>query len=128
MRHARNLRGGLGVFLSGMILASAGCTHNYYYGNAVPVCGPTALPGTVANGAVCEVPTQVDGGSLVAQGAGRSTVVTGTPVLSGPRPPRVVVSRPSSAGPFGRWQRVHPDTGLATTRVEGAYDEGTVSR
>jgi hypothetical protein len=111
-----------------MILGSAGCTHNYYYGNAVPVCGPTTVPSTVANGAVCEVPTQVDGGSLVAQGAGRSTIVAGAPIYAGARPPRVVVSSPSGGSGIGRWQRANNDSSLARTRVEGALDDSTVDR
>jgi hypothetical protein len=128
MRHARFLRGGLAVVLAGWILGSLGCTHNHYYGNAIPVCGPTTVPGTVANGAVCEVPTQVGGGSLVAQGQGRSTIVSGVPMNSGVRAPRVVVSEPSDGPRFGRWHRADPDTGLATTRVEGAYDDSTTNR
>ncbi len=40
MRHARLLRGGLGVFLFGWILSVVGCTHNHYYGTGVPVCRP----------------------------------------------------------------------------------------
>lgn len=128
MRHARFFRRSLGVFVAGLALGSVGCTHNYYYGNAVPVCGPTALPSTVANGSVCEVPTQVGGGSVIAQGAGRSTIVSGAPLFSGSRPPRVVVSEPRAGSRFGRWQRADPDAGLATTRVEGAYDDATTNR
>lgn len=132
MRHARLLRGGLGVFLFGWILSVVGCTHNHYYGPGVPVCGPptVAVPATVTNGAVCEVPTQtqVDGGSVVAQGAGRSTIVSSTPIYSGSQTPRVVVSEPRSGSRFGRWQRAHPDGGLATTRVEGAYNDTTTNR
>ncbi|WP_406696136.1 hypothetical protein V5E97_34600 [Singulisphaera sp. Ch08] len=130
MRHARFLRGGLGVFFLGLVLSLAGCTHNHYYGPGVPICGPTpvAVPATVTNGAVCEVPTQVGGGSVVAQGAGRSTIVSGVPVYSGATTPRVVVSEPSSSSRFGRWQRASPDAGLATTRVEGAYNDTTTNR
>jgi hypothetical protein len=130
MRHARFLRGGLGVFLVGGSLSSVGCTHNHYYGSAVPVCGPTAVavPATASNGAVCEVPTQVGGGSLVTQGTGRSTIVSGAPNYSGAKAPRVVVSEPDSGLRLGRWQRANPDAGLATTRVEGAYDDATTNR
>jgi hypothetical protein len=130
MRHARFVRRGLGVFLVGWSLSSVGCTHNHYYGSAVPVCGPTAVavPATVSNGAVCEVPTQVGGGSLVTQGTGRATTVSGAPGYSGAQAPRVVVSEPNSGLRLGRWQRANPDAGLATTRVEGAYDDTTINR
>lgn len=130
MRHARLLRGGLGVFLLGWVLSLVGCTHNHYYGPGVPVCGPTAVavPATVTNGAVCEVPTQVDGGSVVAQGSGRTTIVSGVPIYSGTQAPRVVVSEPNAGSRFGRWQRANPDAGLATTRVEGAYNDTTTNR
>ncbi|SIO62344.1 hypothetical protein SAMN05444166_7018 [Singulisphaera sp. GP187] len=130
MRHARLFQGGLGVFLLGWVLSLVGCTHNHYYGPGVPVCGPTpvAVPATISNGAVCEVPTQVqvDGGSVVAQGSGRSTIVSGVPVYSGATAPRVVVSEPSSSPRFGRWQRANPE--MATTRVEGAYNDSTTNR
>lgn len=131
MRHARFFRGGLGVFLAGWSMSSVGCTHNHYYGPSVPVCGPTAVavPATVPNGAVCEIPTQVEGGRLLSQGTGRSTIVSGAPAYSGAPAPRVVVSEPSSGLRLGRrWHRANPDSGLATTRVEGAYDDSTTSR
>jgi hypothetical protein len=129
MRHARFLRGGLGVFLVGWSFGSVGCTHNHYYGAAVPVCGPSpvAVPATVSNGAVCEVPTQVDGG-LVTQGTGRATIVNSAPSYSGSQAPRVVVSQPSSGLRLGRWQRANPESGLATTRVEGALNDSTTNR
>ena len=38
MRHARRWRAGLGVLLAGWAGLS-GCTHNHYYGAALPVCG-----------------------------------------------------------------------------------------
>ena len=121
MRRARFPRAGLALLLTGLT-ASTGCTHNYYYGNAVPVCTPGAVvvPGAAPYGSVCEVPTQVGGGTVVAQGPVRSTVI-------GPMPPRVVVSEPGTRPRFG-WQRSDPESGLATTRVEGAIDEPTISR
>jgi hypothetical protein len=127
MRRARLVRWGLAVGTAGLVVSSAGCTHNYYYGNAIPACGPvTTAPATVANGAVCEVPTQVIGGGVVAGGSG-TPVVNSAPVLSGPRRPQVVVSTPSGSR-LRRWQRTDPDAGLATTRVEGAYDDTTTNR
>ena len=130
MRHARFLRGALGVVLAGWLLGSLGCTHNYYYGNAVPACGPSvAVPATTANGAICEVPTQVTGGGqLVAQGQGRATIVQGAPIYAAPRSPRVVVSEPAGSPRSRRWQRSDPDAGLATTRVEGDYNDPTTNR
>jgi hypothetical protein len=120
MRHARIMRGGLGLVLASGI-ASAGCTHNYYYG-ALPACGPTTTPaGTVQYGQVCEVPTQVvGGGSVLSQVPARSSIV-------GPRPPRVVISEPTGSG-GGLWRRSDPESSLATTRVEGALDDPTVNR
>jgi hypothetical protein len=108
--------------LTGFGFGSAGCTHNYYYGNAVPVCGP-APAAAVPNGSVCEVPTQVvGGGALVTQGPVRSTIVS-----DGARPPRVVVSEPSDGSRFG-WRPSDPDTSLATTRTEGGLDDQTINR
>lgn len=128
MRHARLVRWGLAVSTVGLVVSSAGCTHNYYYGNAIPACGPvTTAPATVANGAVCEVPTQVIGGGSVVAGGSGTSVVSSTPVLSGPQRPRVVLSSPGGSR-IRRWQRSDPDAGLATTRVEGAYDDTTTNR
>lgn len=126
MRHARIALKGLGALLAvaGGALSS-GCTHNYYYG-AVPACGPTTAlaPGTVRYGEVCEVPpTQVVGGSTLV--AGRPIVTS--PALGGPRPPRVVLSEPGGTR-RGGWQRPDPESSLATTRVEGALDDPTLTK
>jgi hypothetical protein len=123
MRLARIARGG-SIALLGGVIGSAGCTHNYYYGN-VPVCPPptTVAPGTVQYGASCDVPTQVVGGSSATQDASRA------PVLTGSMPPRVVVSEPLIGPPrFPSWRRTDPDSSLATTRVEGALDDPTVTK
>ena len=90
MRLARFARGG-SIALLGGVIGSAGCTHNYYYGNA-PLCPPstTVVPGAVQYGASCDVPTQVIGGSVASQASPPSTT------LSGSMPPRVVVSQPSN--------------------------------
>ena len=112
MRHARNVRGGLAALRTGWGRA-AGCIQNY---SPVPVCGPSA-----PYGAVCDVPAPVVEGGTVAQGPTRSAVV-GAP----PAPP-VVVSEPSGRARLpGR--RADPDSGLATTRVEGAIDGPPVTR
>ena len=121
MRHARRTRVALGILL-GSLVVPTGCTHNYYYGaNAIPACGPIAAPGSVQFGSVCEVPTQVVGGSsVVAQSPARSSAV-------GPKPPRVVISEPSNPNARFPWKRTDPESGLAT-RVEGALDDPSVNR
>jgi len=112
--------------LAGCVSLS-GCTHNHYYGASVPACGPTVV-GSIGGadapeyGAVCEVPNQVvSGGSVVAQ---RQPGVT---VVPAPKAPRVVVSEPSGGSRLA-WRRSDPEDGLATTRVEGALDDPTVTR
>lgn len=123
MRDARNRRAALrALFATAAWVTSTGCTHNYYYG-ATP-CGPTgAAPGTVEYGSVCDVPTQVVGGSTVASGspAGPSSTLTG------PRPPRIVTSEPSGGSRLA-WRRADPESGPATTRVEGAVEDPTLTR
>jgi hypothetical protein len=123
MRHARTLLVGLSIPLGA---ASVGCTHNYYYYPTTPGCPPTTTvaPSAVKYGAVCEVPTQVVGGATVVPG----TPVVSAPVLNGPRPPRVVLSEPGGGSVLG-WRRADPESGLATTRVEGgAVDDPTLTR
>ena len=83
----------LGVILAGeMVLAGVGChQHYYYYGDA---CAPGApVSSSVQTGPVCDVPVQaVEGGTKLASGSTRSTVVSGgSPTNSS----RVVVSEPS---------------------------------
>lgn len=124
MRQARFLCAGFGALLAGWV-SSAGCTHNYYYGypSTVNGCPPTVVPGAISYGSVCDVPTQVvGGGSIVAQSPSRETVVNGTA-----KPPQVVVSEPGG-GSRTRWRRSDPDSSLATTRVEGALEDPTVTK
>lgn len=126
MRHARILRVGLTVLLGAAFWGmSAGCTHNYYYGGVPTACAPTpggVLSSGVQYGSVCEVPSQVVGGGTVI-----ATNPPGSPpALSGPRPPRVVLS--DSPGSSPSWRRADPDGGLATTRVDGAVDDPTVTK
>jgi hypothetical protein len=126
LRCARNfLSGPALLFAVAGAVSSVGCTHNYYYGPP-QACVP-ATPGstgTVQYGAVCDVPTQVVGGSTVVAGV---PVPQSSAVLSGPRPPRVVLSEPDK-GPRLSWRRADPEGGLATTRVEGATTDSTLTR
>jgi hypothetical protein len=135
MRPIRTVRVRPGIVLVAALLsASSGCIHNHYYG-ATPVasCDPSSSPlgpssTSVPFGQVCEIPSQVTGGS----GSSGGTVVATSPVppgplLSGPRPPRVVLSEPNT-GPRFAWRRADPDSGLATTRVEGNIDDPSVTR
>ena len=132
MRHARLTKSCLASLLAFCGLMSSGCTHNYYYptpGSGSGPCVPmTVLPGATASnvpsyGEICEVPTQVVGGGTVLAG----TPLTTTPVLVGARPPRVVLSDPAGRG-RGPWRRTDPESSLATTRVEGALDDPTLTR
>ena len=126
MRHPTRRRGGLrrpAALAAWLAAASAGCTHNYYYGTP-PACPPTATtitPGVVRYGEVCEVPTVVGGGNTVA-----SAPSTVSPGLSGPRPPRVVLSESNDGGFRSAWRRSDPEDSLATTRVDGALNDPTV--
>ena len=121
MRHARILRWGGPVLLAASCLATTGCIHNHYYGQAVPVCDPAT--GTTQYGAVCEVPA---GGAVVSQAPGRTTTIGS--------PSRVVInSEPIGTRPFARgvtrfpWSR-SPEQGLATTRVEGGLNDDTTTQ
>jgi hypothetical protein len=109
------------------VTSVAGCTHNYYYGTAVPVCPPATAATTtvVPYGSVCDVPSQVvvGSGTTITQAPDRPLVVS-TPAT---RPPRVVVSEPAGGSRFS-WRRSDPDSSLVTTRSEGALDEPTISR
>lgn len=123
MRHARISHGGLLALLPGLMI-SAGCTHNYYYSDNP--CGPApaaVVPGSVQYGSVCEVPTQVEGGSTVVSRAPGLT----TPIIGAARPPRVVLSEPSGGSRFA-WRRSDPEGSLATTRVEGAVQDPSLTR
>jgi hypothetical protein len=126
MRQAKLLRA-FALIVLAMAAGAVGCTHNYYYGNAVPIC-PEAMTTVNTIGPVCEVPAQAAGAPLLSQ-AGGASVIGGTP-----RSTRVVVSEPREGGiPIrgsGRfaWRRTDPDSSLATTHVEGALEDDTVNR
>ncbi len=116
MRRAQDLRFAASAVLAGLI-GSAGCTHNHYYGSAVPPCAPPAVMSTYHNGDVCEVPSQVYGGTVVAQSPGQTTVIS-NPVARGSR---VLVSQPQGSGRFA-WRRPAPE-GPLNTRVAGALED-----
>lgn len=128
MRHARRLAL---TALAGLV-AAAGCTHNHYYGNAIPVCEVPAgsapvvtasAPAAYSYGAVCEVPTRVVGGTAVAQGSSSAK-----PVVTLRQPPsRIVVSEPTGRRPGTRvgWRNRAEDAG-ATTQISGAYDDDLI--
>lgn len=148
MRRALTFRVGLLVILA-HCAGMAGCTHNYYYGNAVPVCAeppgvtapvvaaapilapaPTIVTAAPAGSEViCDVPTTVAGGGLI------TTAPAGTVVATAPRP-RVVVSEPTGGMPFFRggsrfgWRKSASSdpANIATTRVDGALDDDSISR
>jgi hypothetical protein len=115
----------LGVILAGQLsLVGMGChQHYYYYGDA---CAPgTPVPSTVRAGTVCDVPTQVvEGGTKVAAGSSRSTVVSGGVSSNSSR---VVVSEPSEPAKVA-WKRSDPDASLATTSVQGTVNDSAVNR
>lgn len=128
MRRAPILRAGAASLLAALaVAANTGCIHNHYYGTAagMPVCntGPSSTEvAVVPYGAVCEVPSRVEGGTVVAQSPTRSDPPAA--VAQAPQS-RVLVSQPRMAN--RPWRRTDPEGGLATTRVEGGLDE-SISR
>ena len=130
MRHVQFLascrRRLLGVILAGEIaFTGMGChQHYYYYGDACPPAAPVSS--TVRSGAVCDVPVEVvEGGTKLADGSNRSTIVSGAVSSNSPR---VVVSEPSEPAKVA-WKRSDPDGSLTTTSVKGTInDSSSVNR
>ena len=127
MRDARSIsslgRKALGVVLAGWVCCCGwGCHqhHYYYYGGQGPgACPPGAVvPSTVA-GPVCEIPSTVDGGTVVSS---RSTIVDNG------RRSRVVVSEPTQSSRSSRlgWRSADLDDPPAMTQVEGALENSVV--
>jgi hypothetical protein len=117
-----------GVILAGeLAIMGVGC-NPYCYNYRDPCCAPaTPVPSTVQTGPVCDVPTQVvEGGTKLADGSSRSTVVSGaTPSTSS----RVVVSEPTDPSrASSSWRRSDPDGGLAATTVSGTTNDSSVNR
>ena len=132
MRHAWFLafcrRRLLGVILAGeLAFTGVGChQHYYYYGDACPPGAP--VPSTVRSGAVCDVPTEVvDGGTKLADGSSRSTIVSGAVSNNSPR---VVVSEPIEPAAPSKvaWKRSDPDGTPTTTSVQGTVNDQSINR
>ena len=132
MRRARFMRATLGVVLAGWV-GSAGCTHNYYYGNPPVACAPgttTVVPGTVQYGSICDLPSRLfGGGTIVASSPGIRSSATSTAPPSSSEPSHVVVSEPANRPRLSPWRRSDPESSVAITHVEGALnsdDDSTV--
>jgi hypothetical protein len=112
------------VLAGGLAVTGMGCHQYYYYGDG---CGPgMAVPSSVRTGPVCDVPNQVvEGGTALASGSSRSTVVTGA--ASSDVSSRVVVSEPSEPAKVA-WKRTDPDGNVPTTSVQGAVNDATINR
>ncbi len=133
MRHAWVLafcrRRLLGVILAGeLALTGMGChQHYYYYGDACPPGAPVSS--TVRSGAVCEVPVEVvEGGTKLADGSNRSTIVSGAVSNNSSR---VVISESSEPSEPSKvaWKRSDPDGSPTTTSVKGTVnDSSSVNR
>jgi hypothetical protein len=115
----------LGVVLAGeLAFTGVGChQHYYYYGDACPPGAPVSS--TVRAGAVCDVPVDVvDGGTKLADGSSRSTVVSGAVSNNSSR---VVVSEPSEPAKVA-WKRSDPDGSPTTTSVKGTVNDSSINR
>jgi hypothetical protein len=135
MRRGRTIR--FGALWAGIGLAAGtGCTHNHYYyttpGAVVPAgtpCDPVPAGGAVISsarpvmnspmlGAVCDEPP------------GGAVSTRGTPIVSNAGGPLNPAPAPIYSRPVGRplrrgglaWRGSNTES-LATTRVEGAYDD-----
>ncbi len=105
-----------------LCVCGLGChQHHYYYGppGAAAGCPPGVLsPSAIIEGQVCEVPSAVDGGTVISS---RST----TTIDDGRKRSKVVISEPSggrnASSRFG-WRSYNPEDVPTITRVEGALD------
>jgi hypothetical protein len=79
-----------------------------------------------ASGPICQVPTQVSGGTLATPGAGQTVIVS-----SAPRPRRVVVSEPRDNSQPTRnrgryaWRQTDPEI---ATHTDGGLEDNAVTR
>ena len=118
----------LGVILAGeLVFTGMGChQHYYYYGDACPPGAPVSS--TVRSGAVCDVPVEVvEGGTKLADGTSRSTIVSGAVANNSSR---VVVSEPIEPSEPSKlaWKRSDPDGNPTTTSVKGTVNDSSVNR
>ena len=122
MLHRAHSRSGLRLVAIALLMAPLGCTNYHYYGVPGSTVSSTIEPSVVGYGSVCEVPSTVEGGTVVVQSA---PIVQSAPRLS--QTPRVLTSEPRLAGSSG-WRRVDADD-VATTKVDGGVEAaGTVRR
>ena len=122
-----------------------GCTHNHYYypagtaAGSVGACDPLP-PGTVVSstgpfvsspivGEVCDVPPQSPG-AMVAQNGVRTTPIVSN--AARPITPQPIYSQPSGRpirrGGTGLVWRNSQNESLATTKIEGNYDDDEIKR
>jgi hypothetical protein len=127
MRHPRTSRLNAAAVVG--LIAAAGCTHNYYYGNAIPVCEAPAAASApvVAYGDVCEVPPRTVGLAPPARVASGGAAAA-APIITRRPPARVVISEPiatprTAPGTSRLGWRNRRDEDFATTRISGATDE-----
>jgi hypothetical protein len=114
------------VLAGGLALTCMGChQHYYYYGDQ---CAPGApVSSSVRTGPVCDVPAEaIEGGTKVADGSNRSTVVTGA--TSSSTSSKVVVSEPRDEPAKVAWRRSDPDGGVTSTSVQGTVNDATINR
>lgn len=112
----------IAAMAAALCVCGMGChQHHYYYGapGALAVQGyPSSViaPGAIVEGPICEVPSAVDGGTVVSS---RSTTIDG-----GRKQSRVVISEPAGRSSSSRigWRSYNPEDVPAITRVEGALD------
>ncbi len=126
MRHARSLRlsrtrrPGRGGRLHAQLLLRQ--RDSGLRGPPAPVSAPVAY----SYGEVCEVPTRVAGGTVVAEGSAQAK-----PIVTVRQPPsRVVISEPTGrrSGSTRVGWRGRDELEGATTQISGAYEEEGVVR
>ena len=108
------------LLLGGFCSCGWGChQHHYYYGStgatAIGPCPPTVGPvmsSNVAVGPVREVPSEIDGGTIVGS---HSTVVD-----DGRGKAKVVVSKPDRRTSRFGWRSSNPEDVPAFTQIDGA--------
>lgn len=117
---ARTARGTLAaLLLGGFCFSGSGCHHHHYYygasaGGACPPSVGPVMSSNVAVGPVCDVPSDVDGGTVVGS---HSTVVD-----DGRGKAKVVVSKPDRRSTRFGWRSSNPEDVPAFTQIDGALN------